>query len=138
MKDYILKNKWFIPVSLIGITVLYYLFIHSTYSVLNNRESEVFWWMEDSWNTRNNLEHAYGVPIAFILFIIAGSKHAAKEEMSSGFWGAFMFWFGILLYLASARTIQPRIAIIGLPFIISGGIIYAMGWKKGKHVLMEF
>ena len=46
-----------------------------------------------------------------------------------------MLFLGVTFYLLSARTIQPRLALIGLPFLISGGIIYALGWKKGKHFL---
>jgi exosortase len=135
MKEYIQKNRWVIPLSIIALTVIYYFFIHATYSVLNNRASEVFWWMADSWNARNNLEHGYIVPVAFIIFVISGIKHASNEEASKGSIGILIFWFGILLYLISARTIQPRVALIGLPFMISGGIIYVLGWKKGKHFL---
>lgn len=135
MIEYIKKNKWVVPASLIGVTLIYYLFIHATYSVLENRQSQLFLWLEDSWNARNNLEHGYGVPVAFILFVITGIKYANKEEFTKSNWGAGVFWFGIILFLISARTIQPRIALIGLPFIISGGIIYSVGWHKGKHFL---
>jgi len=84
MKEYIQKNKWVIPAFLIGITAIYYLFIHGVYSSLANRESEVFWWMADSWNTRNNLEHGYIVPIAFICFIVTAIKASRSEKYSSG------------------------------------------------------
>ena len=135
MLDYIKKNKIVVPLALIGITLLYFLFIHKTYSVLNNRESQLFWWMEDSWNERNNLQHAYGVPFAFVLFCVAAAKQARNEPVTNGTIGLFALFFGVAMYLISARTIQPRIALIGLPFLISGGIIYVMGWAKGKHFL---
>ena len=135
MKEYIQKNKWAVPAGIIALAVLYYFFIHSTYSVLNNRESELFWWMEDAWNTRNNLEHGYIVPVAFVVFIVSAIRHSRSEELSKGTVGIPIFWFGVLLYLVSARTIQPRVALIGLPFLISGAIIYVLGWKKGKHFL---
>ena len=135
MKEYIQKNKWIVPIGLIALTVLYYFFIHATYSSLSNRESEVFWWMADSWNTRNNLEHGYIVPVAFVCFIVTAIKVSKNEPLSDGRVGAVLFWIGVAFYLLSARTIQPRLALIGLPFLISGGIIYALGWKKGKHFL---
>ena len=135
MKEYIQKNKWVVPTVIIGLTILYYFFIHSTYSSLVNRKSEVFWWMADSWNSRNNLEHGYIVPVAFICFIVTAVKASRNEGSSSGAIGIILFWVGVLFYLLSARTIQPRLAIIGLPFFISGGIIYVLGWKKGKHFL---
>ena len=135
MKEYIQKNRWIVPAALIALAVIYYLFIHNAYSILDNRKSELFWWMKDAWNSRNNLEHGYIVPVAFILFIISAIKHSRDQEVSNGGIGIIIFWFGVLLYLISVRTIQPRIAIIGLPFLISGGIIYVLGWKKGKHFL---
>ena len=135
MKEYIKNNSWIIPSSIIVVTVIYYFFIHETYSVLNHRAGEVFWWMKNSWNTRNNLEHGYIVPVAFVMFIISAMKHAKDEESSTGRVGIILFWVGVLLYLISARTIQPRVAIIALPFLISGGIIHVLGWKKGKHFL---
>jgi len=135
MKEYIKKNKSVLPLALIGLTIIYYFFVHTTYSTLNNRENEVFWWMVDSWNSRNNLEHGYIVPVAFIAFIMTGMKGARLETESRGTVGILIFWLGVLLYLISARTIQPRIALIGLPFLLSGGIIYVLGWQKGKHFL---
>lgn len=135
MKEYIQKNKWVVPIAVIGVAVLYYFFIHSTYSSLVNRESEVFWWMADSWNARNNLEHGYIVPVVFICFIFTAVKASRDEEHSSGWMGLILFWLGILFYLISARTIQPRVALIGLPFLISGSFIYVLGWKKGRHFL---
>lgn len=129
------NNKVFIPLVIIGITIIYYLFIHNTYSVLDNRQSELFWWMEDSWNVRNNLEHGYAVPIAFIVFCVSAYKSSRGIPESNGKVGIAFLIFGLLLYLASARTIQPRLALIGLPFMIAGGIIYALGWQKGKYFL---
>lgn len=135
MKDYIVKNKWTLPLGLIVLVAIYYILIHSTYSVLDNRASELGIWMKNSWNARNNLEHGYIVPVAFICFVVTALKISRKEEYSSGHLGIVLFWIGIALYLISARTIQPRVGIMALPFLISGGFIYALGWRKGRHFL---
>lgn len=135
MKDYIVKNKWTLPLGLIVLVAIYYILIHSTYSVLDNRASELGIWMKNSWNARNNLEHGYIVPVAFICFVVTALKISRKEEYSSGYLGIVLFWIGIVLYLISARTIQPRVGIMALPFLISGGFIYVLGWRKGRHFL---
>jgi len=57
------------------------------------------------------------------------------EPDSSGRSGIAILLLGLLLFVASARTIQPRLALIGLPFLISGAVIYACGWKAGRHML---
>lgn len=135
IKKYITNNKWIIPTAIIAIIVIYYFFIHATYSDLGNRSNKVFWWMANSWNGRNNLEHGYIVPIAFVIFIASAIKSSRNEPYSSGRRGLLLLIVGIVFYLISARTIQPRLAIIGIPFLISGGIIYVAGWQKGKHFL---
>lgn len=133
--NYIKNNKFAVPVFLIGLVTLYFLFVYNSYSDLNNRESEVFWWMEDSWNERNNLEHGYFVPFAFIMLCVVAYRSSKEEPRTKGIIGIVALVIGFLLYLASVRTIQPRLALIGLPFLISGSIIYVMGWAKGKHFL---
>ncbi len=135
MKKYIENNKWIIPTGIIALVVIYYIFIHATYSGLENRASELGIWTKNTWNTRNNLEHGYIVPVIFIFFIVTAVKVSRKEEYSDGRWGLVLFWFGVILYLISARAIQPRVGIMAIPFLISGGIIYVLGWKKGRHFL---
>ncbi|GAA5496659.1 hypothetical protein Rhal01_02844 [Rubritalea halochordaticola] len=130
-----LKSPLAIPLALIGVLVIYYLCICNVYTVLENRKSEVFFWMMDSWNERNDLLHGYAVPFLFVLFSYWGIKAMRKEPDSSGVAGIFILLIGMLLFVASARTIQPRLALIGLPFIISGSAIYLCGWKAGKHML---
>ena len=136
MRKYIEENKWVMPTGIIALTVIYYFFIHSMYtSSLEHRASELAIWMKNAWKPRNNLEHGYIVPVVFVCFIVTAVKASREEEYSNGWLGIVLFWFGILLYLISARAIQPRVGIMAIPFLISGGIIYVLGWKKGRHFL---
>lgn len=134
LKDW-LKSPLAIPLGLIALVLLYFLGICDVYSVLDNRKSEVFPWMVDSWNGRNDLLHGFAVPFLFITFSYQAFKVMRAEPDSNGLWGAAILLFGLLMFVASARTIQPRLALIGLPFLISGAVIYACGWKAGRHML---
>jgi exosortase len=134
LKDW-LKSPLALPLGLIALLVIYFFGICDVYSVLDNRKSEVFPWMVDSWNGRNDLLHGFAVPFLFIAFSYQAFKVMRAEPDSNGLWGAAILFFGLLMFVASARTIQPRLALIGLPFIISGAVIYACGWKAGRHML---
>jgi exosortase len=134
LKDW-LKSPLALPLGLIALVLLYFLGICDVYTVLHSRKSEVFPWMVDSWNGRNDLLHGFAVPFLFIAFSYQAFKVMRAEPDSNGLWGAAILFFGLLMFVASARTIQPRLALIGLPFIISGAVIYACGWKAGRHML---
>ena len=130
-----LKSPAAIPLALIAIVVVYFWGMCDVYSVLHNRESEVFQWMMDSWNERNDLLHGFAVPFLFVAFCFKAAKVMMKEAPSKGGVGLVILAFGMLLFVASARTIQPRLALVGLPFLISGSVIYCCGWKAGRHML---
>jgi exosortase len=40
--------------------------------------------------------------------------------------------FGVLMYAAACRTLQPRIAMGALPFLLWGSTLYLWGWRVAK------
>lgn len=124
-----------LPIGLLAMVVVYFLGICDVYTVLDNRESAVFPWMVDSWNERNDLLHGYAVPFLFLAFSYSAVKPMRAEPSSAGWLGLPLIAVGLLMFVASARTIQPRLALIGLPFLIAGSVIYVCGWKAGRHML---
>lgn len=99
-----------------------------------NREhldSAVKWWYQ-TWNPKSDYEHGKLVPFV-IIGLIASNYRKIKESMGSGsWWGLAIVAIGCLLYVASYRTLQPRLAIGGLPFILVGMVQYLWGWKMAK------
>lgn len=130
-----LKSPFALPLALIGIVSLYFLWVCQVYSGLSDRESQVIPWMVASWKPINDLLHGYAVPFLFAAFSYQAVKVMRHEPKSNGLWGMLMLLFGLALFVISARTIQPRIALIGLPFLIAGSVIYVCGWKAGRHML---
>jgi exosortase len=49
-------------------------------------------------------------------------------------WGLSFVVAGILLFLLSARCLQPRIALASLPFLIFGAVVYLWGPALGRIV----
>lgn len=130
-----LRSPFALPLGLIALVVIYYWGIYDFTAVVGHRRSELVFWMLDSWNERNDLLHGYAVPLLFAIFCYRAVKSMRAEESSSGLVGIAMLAFGLLLFLGAARTIQPRLVLIGLPFLIAGGAIYVCGWKAGRHLL---
>jgi len=127
-----IATPWF-PIIVIGSVLLYFLGLYTMYPTA--RGDTLAKWSYFAWNTENDFIHGRFIPIAFIAFVVIAWKHMKKEPQSSSIFGLLICGFGILLYLGSIRAIQPRIALIGLPFIITGGVAYAFGWRVTKHML---
>ncbi len=88
-----------------------------------------------AWNDDLDYEHGILFP-----FVIAGLitykfkdlKAAAGKEC---IWGLLPVFIGILLYIASYRTLQPRMAMAGLPFILWGSSYYLWGWRTARLLI---
>jgi exosortase len=89
-------------------------------------------WLQRSWNPVTDYEH--GILIPFVIFGLLAYRfkemRAAVQPGSA--WGYFWILVGCLFYVAGYRTLQPRIAVGGLPFIL-WGIAYAFwGWRVAR------
>lgn len=95
----------------------------------------VFGWAASAWNKETNYEHAWFIPpIALFLLWNAQPKLRAVRPGSSP-WGLTLVGAGILLYLAGARTLQPRVALAGLPFLLLGLVLYLWGPRAARVLL---
>lgn len=92
-------------------------------------------WTWRSWNTKNDFIHGWAIPFLFIAFIGMAWQKMKAEPVKPMMLGLVAVILGILLYIASARTLQPRMALIGLPFLITGGVAYVFGWRVARHIL---
>ncbi len=79
--------------------------------------------------------HGWAVPVLFVVFISMAWKTMREESVKASPLGLVVVAFGLLLFVASVRTLQPRIALFGLPFLIFGGALYVYGWMVARHVL---
>lgn len=92
-------------------------------------------WTWIACNPINGFLHGRFIPVAFCAMIWIAWKNTKGEKISPSSWGLVALVFGLLLYLASIRTIQPRLALIGVPFVIIGITHYCFGWKITKSVI---
>jgi exosortase len=90
-------------------------------------------WCAHAWNGKNDMLHGWAIPVAFGVMCYMGWLKARKESSAPASWGLIPLAFGIGLYVLSARTLQPRLALIGLPFLILGGLLFLFGTKVTRH-----
>ncbi len=86
-------------------------------------------WLIGSWNPKTDYEH--GKLAIFIIMGMLFSRHKEiKSSVSEGsYWGLLSVVLGCLFFYAGFRTLQPRISVGGLPFILWGGVLFLWGWR---------
>ncbi len=98
----------------------------------STRGMSAFGWLASAWNKENDYEHGFIFP-----FLIAGLIGYRIKELRAlagrGSWlGLVVVFFGCLLYAAAFRTLQPRVAVGALPFLLWGGSLFLWGWQVAR------
>lgn len=98
----------------------------------NNYTMSAASWLKSAWN--EDLDYEHGVLFLFVIpgLIIYKFKELKAAVRNGSYWGLPAVLVGVLLYLAACRTLQPRIAMVGLPFILWGSALYLWGWRVAR------
>lgn len=127
------KNNYGLPAALVGVIMLVFWVIYPVFPNSSTSMSRLVPWMMDAW--RGDFMHGWAVPILFVTFIAMAWKTMKAEPVQENRLGLLVVALGLLFFIASVRTLQPRIALFGLPFFIFGSVLYVYGWKVSRHVL---
>lgn len=119
-----------VALGLLGLVLGYFLFIHSAYPTGLKTVAN---WCWHAWNGKNDMLHGRAIPVIFGVMAYLGWKKAKGEPVAQANWGLVLVVFAITLYVLSARTLQPRLALFGIPFLIIGGLLYLFGTKVTRH-----
>lgn len=91
-------------------------------------------WLYGNWQPGSDLEHGKFVPF-LVIGLIAYRFREIRQSIEKGSWlGIGAVAFGCLCFFIAYRTIQPRIAIGGLPFILCGAAYALYGWRVTRMV----
>ena len=118
---------------MVGIVMLFFWLIYPVFPNTSTSYDRVLLWMTDAW--KGDFMHGWAVPVLFVVFVSMAWKTMKAEPIKAAPLGLAVVVFGILLFLASVRTLQPRIALFGLPFLIFGGVYFVYGWRVARHML---
>lgn len=118
-------------VTLVAAVVLYFYGLHNAYPSTGGKTLAYWTWL--ACNTQNDFIHGRIIPLAFGIMAFLGWKKARHETRNPSLWGLAGLAIGIGLYILSVRTIQPRLALFGIPFLILGGLMFIFGPKVTRH-----
>lgn len=113
--------------------LLIIIFFYGCHKVFVEGLCTAFFWLRSTWNVENDYEHGWMIPLfaAFMLYHAWKSMKGIPQKPS--LYGLLALTAGALLYLLSVRTMQGRIAIAGLPFMICGLIWCYRGGRAAWH-----
>src|SRR5256885_3835255 len=92
-------------------------------------------WAWQAWSPGANQEHSKIVPIVFAGLIWYHRREIAQAPKSGDNKGLIFVGIGILLFVLSARCLQPRLALGSIPFLIYGAVLYLWGKQVARIIL---
>ena len=94
-----------------------------------------FVWAWQAWNPETNYEHAKLIPLIVAFLIWQSRDQLRAAPIGTSRWGWAFIGFGLFLYFAAARTLQARLALTALPFLLFGVVLYLWGRKVARILL---
>ncbi len=92
-------------------------------------------WGWQAWNTEANLEHVRLLPFIVAFVVWLDRKKIAAAKVGTSRWGWLFIAIGIFLFVVSGRTLQARLAIGAIPFLIFGIVLYVWGKEVARALL---
>lgn len=89
-------------------------------------------WLSSSWTEATDYEHGKLTAVVIVGLIAYKYREIRAVAGQGSWWGLVSVVVGCLLYVAAYRTLQPRIAVAGLPFILWGCSHFFWGWRAAK------
>ncbi len=92
-------------------------------------------WIMSAWNPETDYEHGLLFAPLIAGLIIYRFKDLRACAGKGSLWGLVPIFIGVVFYTAAYRTLQPRIAMGALPFLLWGSAYYLWGWKVAKMLI---
>jgi exosortase len=95
-------------------------------------DKSVWRWAWEAWNTENDLEHGSLILPGAILVAWMQRQQFAQAAKRGSWLGLLPVLWGVLIFFVSIWTAQPRLALVALPFLIFGAVLFLWGWQVAK------
>lgn len=115
----------------VGVLVYFFGF----FKVFVNGVQSTYVWGWDAWNEGNDLEHGSLILPGAILVVWMHREALRRSVKRPSIMGLAPLLVGILGFLVSVWTLQPRIALVALPFLILGCVWFLWGRETARLVL---
>jgi exosortase len=104
-------------------------------SLFSGGQLSTFSWAWQAWNPETNYEHAKLIPLIVAFLVWHSRDQLRSAPVGTSRWGWAFIAFGLFLYFAAARTLQARLALTALPFLLFGLVLYLCGRKVARILL---
>lgn len=108
------------------------LFVQGIYS---HGVASVLSWAWQAWNPAANQEHSKLVPLIFLVLLWLARDKIRQAPKSGSNAGLILVGIALVLFLGGARTLQPRISLLSIPFLIYGSVLYLWGSAVARILL---
>jgi len=98
--------------------------------IFTNGSLSTWIWAWQAWNPETNYEHAKIIPLITVFLVWYARDKLKVAPVGSSRWGWLFIGAGLFLFVAGARTLQGRLALTSLPFLLFGVVLCV--W--GRHV----
>lgn len=97
-----------------------------------DKENSALAWLVRVWSPVTDYEHGKMIPFVILGLIGYRFREIRAAASKGSWWGLACVLLGCILYVAAYRTLQPRIAVGSLPFILWGSVLYLWGWQVAR------
>ncbi|HWX16254.1 MAG TPA: exosortase/archaeosortase family protein [Chthoniobacterales bacterium] len=98
--------------------------------IFTNGSLSTWIWAWQAWNPETNYEHAKIIPLITVFLVWYARDKLKVAPIGSSRWGWLFIGVGLFFFVAGARTLQARLALTALPFLLFGVVLCV--W--GRHV----
>lgn len=120
---------WFSLALTLALLLWYYAF-EPRYGA--GRVQSAFDWLWSAWNSENDYEHGPLFPLVIVGLIVHRLRALRDAADGGSVWGLAAVVVGAVFYAAAYRTLQPRVAVGALPFLLWGCAWYVWGWRVAR------
>lgn len=96
------------------------------------RVQSAFDWLWSAWNSENDYEHGPLFPLVIAGLIVHRLRGLREVADGGSLWGLAAVVVGAVFYAAAYRTLQPRVAVGALPFLLWGCAWCLWGWRVAR------
>ncbi|OYV06364.1 MAG: hypothetical protein CFE26_06665 [Verrucomicrobiales bacterium VVV1] len=129
------QGEW-LAVGLTALVLVVFYGVFKHFGPMKGEPAAVTW--ARAWNKESDFEHGWIFPPLVIGLIFWRWKEIAASRSQGEWLGLIVALGGAILYVLSYRTIQWRVAIIGLPFLLTGSAWYLWGRKTALLLAFPF
>jgi len=103
--------------------------------IFMNGSFSTWTWAWQAWNPETNCEYAKIIPLITVFLVWHAQNKLNVAPVSSSRWGWLFIGVGLFFFLAGARTLQARLALTTLPFLLFGSVLCVWGRNVARILL---